>query len=126
MAIADQQIAWPRKRPSTPADLMKRCAMTMATPIPISHAVAMAVPGYATHTAPPARRPASQLPAKATISDAMMVRKNDRTPKVIARDLVLPSRVIRNDAASRTTSERMATPREERCGHQTTKNEKNS
>ena len=85
MPMADQQSACPKKSPLTPAYAARRCATTIAISNPTSHAAAIIGPGWATHTAPYARSPESQLTARPATNAAMSDRKNPATPMVIER-----------------------------------------
>src|SRR5258705_13053372 len=122
MAMADEQSAWPKKRPLTPAYAASRCATTIAISNPTSHAAAIIGPGCATQTAPCARSPESQLTATPTTNAAASDRKNPATPMVIDR-----GRVLRwNAATSSSTNATMATASENCCGHQTTMSDNTS
>ena len=94
MAMADQQSAWPKKRPLTPAYATRRCATTIVISNPTSHANAIIGPGCATQTAPPARRPDSQLTTIPTSSVAISDTKNASTPIVIDRGLVVRPYIV--------------------------------
>ena len=98
----------------------------MAVPMPISHIAATDGPGCATHVAPSARRPVTHAARKPTTKAMKSARKNDATPTVTLRAVVSPSRRRTSAAATTRTSIRIDSVIDQRCGHQTTKNERTS
>src|SRR5439155_22886523 len=79
--------------PSKPARLRSTVATTIAVADPISHMAAITGPGCATQFAPADRREAAQAKAAPARAAPRTVRKNDATPRAIARALVRRSRM---------------------------------
>src|SRR5206468_12901970 len=93
MAMALQQIAAPRKRPSKPTRRRKRLARPIGVAAPISHIAASDGPGWATQVAPTERSDATHAAAAARTAAARMDNRNHATPVVIAAALVCPARM---------------------------------